>query len=46
MNDVWHIENVNDETLLTGEYDGHIELVNKKNMTCLSLLTLESNRIH
>ena len=38
---VWHIEKINDETFLTGEFEGHLELINKKDLTCLSHLKLE-----
>ena len=44
---VYNIEKVNDNTLLTGEYNGYIELINKKDLTCLSHLKLEGvNGIH
>ena len=38
---VEHIEKVNDETFLTGEIFGYLELINKKDLTCLSHLKLE-----
>ena len=38
---VYHTEKVNDETFLTGEYDGYLELINKKDLTCLDHLKLE-----
>ena len=36
--DVFHIEKVNDDTFLTGEFNGYIELIRKTNLTCLSRL--------
>ena len=38
---VLHIEKVNDETFLTGESYGYLELINKKELICLSLLQLK-----
>lgn len=35
---VYHIEKVNDDTFLTCEMYGHIELIKKKDLTCLSHL--------
>ena len=39
--DVYHIEKINDETFLTGKMDGYLELINKKDLTCLSYIKLE-----
>ena len=36
-------EKVNDETFLTGEGLGYLELINKKDLTCLSFLKLEGS---
>ena len=33
---VYHIENVNDETFLTGELYGHLELISKKYLISLN----------
>ena len=41
---VYHIEKVNDETFLTGEYEGYLELINKKDLTCLSHIRLDGVR--
>ena len=38
---VLHIEKVNAETFLTGESNGFLELINKKDLTCLSHIILE-----
>ena len=38
---VFHVEKINDETFLTGELQGYLELINKKDLTCLSHLQLE-----
>ena len=38
---VFHIEKVNDETFLTGERNGLLELIKKKDLTCLSHLKIE-----
>ena len=35
-NIVMNIEKVNDETFLTGEGFGYLELINKKDLNCLS----------
>ena len=40
---VCHIEKVNDVTFLTGEGLGYLELINKKDLTCLSFLKLEGS---
>ena len=40
-NSVSHIEKVNNDTFLIAEYDGHIELINKNNLTCLNHLQLK-----
>ena len=37
---VFHIVNINDDTFLTGEYNGNIELINKNDLRCLSQLNL------
>ena len=37
---VFHIVNTNDDTFLTGKYNGNIELINKNDLTCLSHLNL------
>ena len=42
-NSVLHIEKVDDETFLTGECLGYLELINKKDLTCLSFLKLEGS---
>ena len=42
-NYVLHIKKVNDETFLIGEYDGDLELINKKDLTCLSHLKPEED---
>ena len=39
---VFHLEKVNKNTFLTCEYDGNIELINKKDFSCLSKLKLEN----
>ena len=41
LSSVFHIEKVNDESFLVGEYNGYLELINKKDLTCLSILLLE-----
>ena len=33
---VYHIEKVNNDTFLTGSFRENIELINKKDLTCLS----------
>ena len=38
---VSHIEKLNENTILTGEYSGYIELINKKDLNCLSHLQLD-----
>ena len=38
---VLNIEKVNDETFLTGDLEGNLELVNKKDLSCLSHIQLE-----
>ena len=38
---VFHIEKVNEEIFLTAEFSGRLELISKKNMTCLSSLKLK-----
>ena len=35
---VWHIENVNEDTFLTGEFNGTLELIKKKDLRCVSYL--------
>ena len=40
-NNVYHIEKVNDDNFLTGEMGGHIKLINKWEMRCLSHLKIE-----
>ena len=40
-NDVHHIEKVNDEKFLIGEFDGYLELINQKDLTCLTDIELE-----
>ena len=35
---VYLIENINDDTFLSGEYEGYLELINKKDLICLSRL--------
>lgn len=37
---VHHIEKVNDDTFLAGKALGYIELINKKDFSCLSHLKL------
>ena len=38
---VFHIEKVNDETFLTGEAIGNLELINKKDLNCLAQIQFE-----
>ena len=35
---VYHIEKVNDDTFLTGEFQGYLELIHKKDLSWLSRL--------
>ena len=38
---VFHIEKINDSHFLTGEFNGYLEMMNKKDFSCLSHLHLE-----
>ena len=40
-NNVFHIEKFNNDTFLTGDLYGHIELVSKRDLSCLSHLKLD-----